>query len=40
MSLMDMMFMMHHPSMGRDMMMGGRQGPGMSMIGPAHGGWP
>jgi hypothetical protein len=37
MSLMDMMFMMHHPSMGMGMMMGGGGGPGMSMMGPPHG---
>ena len=37
MSLMDMMFMMHHPSMGMGMMMGGGGGPGgMSMMGPPH----
>jgi hypothetical protein len=36
MSLMDMMFMMHHPYMGMGMMMAGR-GPDMSMTGPHHG---
>jgi len=33
MSLMDMMFMMHHPSRGMGMMMGGGGGPGMGMMG-------
>ncbi len=39
MSLMDVMFMMHHPSMGMgSMMMGGGGGAGsMSMMGPHHG---
>lgn len=39
MSLMDVMFMMHHPSMGMgSMMMGGGKGPGgMSMMGRPHG---
>jgi hypothetical protein len=39
MSLMDMMFMMHHPSMGMgSMMMGEAGGPGgMSMMGSPHG---
>ncbi len=39
MSLMDVMFMMHHPSMGMgSMMMGGGKGPGgMSMMGSPHG---
>src|SRR5918911_4811263 len=38
-SLMDVMFMMHHPSMGmRSMMMGRVKGPGgMGMMGPPHG---
>ena len=38
MSLMDIMFMMHHPSMGMGMMMGP---PGMGMMGGSQdGGWP
>ena len=39
MSMMDMMFMMHHPSMGMgSMMMGGGKGPGgTSMMGRPHG---
>jgi hypothetical protein len=39
MSLMDVMFMMHHPSMGMgSMMMGGGKGPGgMSMMGSPRG---
>jgi hypothetical protein len=39
MSLMDVMFMMHHHSMGMgSMMMGGGKGPGgMSMMGRPHG---
>jgi hypothetical protein len=32
MSLMDIMSMMHHPSMGMDMMIGGGKGPDMSMM--------
>jgi len=37
MSLMDVMFMMHHPSMGMGMMMGGGGPGGMSMMGRPHG---
>ena len=36
MSLMDMMFMMHHPSIGMSMMMAGGGPGGMSMIGRHH----
>ena len=37
MSLMDMMFMMHHPSIGTGMMMAGGGPGGMSMMGRHHG---
>jgi len=37
MSLMDMMFMMHHPSMGMGSMMMGGGPSGMSMMGSPHG---